>query len=196
MSKNDSQPNLWQRINVGVAAGIVAILALTATVIGIELYGLKGLTGRMVIQPSENWSVDGPNVSFGAVTLYRTNKLRQIAELEAAKGSDPQNRAQAQQIITDTNALDKEILTALKNHGISRSSLKIPMPNLYADYGVLLKSMQGATAEQVELKFRSRLHVVELKMRRQVQVDAMQVAAKELAKAASLAAALSSTILH
>ena len=196
MSKNDSQPNLWQRINVGVAAGIVAILALTATVIGIELYGLNGLTGRMVIQPSENWSVDGPNVSFGAVTLYRTNKLRQIAELEAAKGSDPQNRAQAQQIITDTNALDKEILTALKNHGISRSSLKIPMPNLYADYGVLLKSMQGATAEQVELKFRSRLHVVELKMRRQVQVDAMQVAAKELAKAASLAAALSSTILH
>ncbi len=196
MSKKDSQPNLLQRINVGLAAGIVALLALTATVLGIELYGLNGITGHIVVKPSEDWSTNGPNASFAAVTLYRTNQVRQIAELEVANGTETQDRSKAKQIISATQALEKEVTAALKNHGVARSTLKVPMPNLYAKYGALLKSMKSEDPSLVQTKFRSKFVHVEQQLRRQVQVDAMQVASRDLAKATSLAASLSVLIIH
>lgn len=196
MSKKDSQPSLARRINVGLAAGIVAILALTGTVVGVELYGLNGITGKIVVQPAEDWSVAGPNSSFAAVTLYRTNQLRQIAELESSRATDALDKAKANQIISAVDAIQHEISKALKTHGISRSALKVPMPNLYAKYGSLLATMKSESPAKLQTAFRAKLRRVEQQMRRQVQVDAMQAASKDLSKAASLSVSLSSLILQ
>jgi hypothetical protein len=185
MSKNDSKIKLGQRLNIGLAAGIVAIVALTGVVVGVEIYGLNGVTGKIVEDKSTDWTSTGPNAPFAAVTFYRNDQLRQIAQFELDHGTKPSSLSIARDVVAKVDAFDVSLNAALKKLGISRTSLVLPSPNFYAAYGQLSSDLQTVPAANVDGAFKSRLLKVENDLTRQIQVDAGQVAAPELKQLAA-----------
>jgi len=180
MSKTDLKATPAARLTAGFAAGIVAILAITGAVVGVELYGLNGITGKIVQNRADDWSARGPNASFAAVMFYRDGELRKLANLELAAGQDGSVKAIAKKLIATVDDFDARMLEILKGRGISQSQMQIGTPNLYADYENLYKEMQGVSPATIDSKFKARLATLERKMSFQIQVDAGQVADKKL----------------
>jgi hypothetical protein len=185
MSKNDSKIKLGQRLNIGLAAGIVAIVALTGVVVGVEIYGLNGVTGKIVQDKSTDWTSSGPNAPFAAVTFYRNDQLRQIAQFELDHGTNSTSLSVARDVVSKVDAFDASLNAALKKLGISRTWLVLPSPNLYAAYGQLNSELKALPAAKIDGAFKARLLKVENDMTRQIQVDAGQVAAPELKQLAA-----------
>jgi len=185
MSKNDSTPKLGQRLNLWVAAGIVVLVGVTGAVIATELHGLNGITGKIVQDKSTDWTSTGPNAPFAAVTYYRDDQLRQIAQLEINRGSNQRTITIARDLLKQVNSFDLKLNAALAKVGLSRSQMVLPEPNLYAPYGQLNNELQAVPASNIDGAFKARLLKVETDLTRQVQVDAGQVASPELRQLAA-----------
>lgn len=180
MSKTESQVKPGSRMSAGFAAGIVVILALTASVVGVELYGLNGITGKIVQDKSDDWSSTGPNAAFAAVMFYRDEQLRKFAKLELESGKNGAEREIAQKLVSEVDSFDSRITAVVKDRGINTAQLQVPSPNLYGDYATVLESFQAGDPATIDSRFRKDLAALEKKMSFQLQADAGQVADKKL----------------
>ena len=185
MSKKVFQLKDVSRLNLVVAAGIAVLVALTGTVLSVELRGLNGITGNIAQDKSTDWSAEGPNASFAAVIFYRNQQLRAIANLEITKGVNPKYRQIATKLATKLDGFDSQLTSILKNHGVTPGQLKLPMPNLYADYGKVNAEIQGTEPALIDNKFHASLGPLETSMSRQLQADVSQVAAPDLKQLAN-----------
>jgi len=180
MSKTESQARSVSRLSAGFAAGIVVIFALTATVIGVELYGLNGITGKVVRHASNNWSSSGPNATFAANMFYRDGELRKFAKLELASGHDGAAKAVAQKLISAVDGFDSRIATIIKDQGINAGQLQVSSPNLYADYATVYQTFQQGNPATIDARFKHELAALEKRASLQLQSDAGRVGDKKL----------------
>jgi hypothetical protein len=130
------------------------------------------------------------------MTLYRTDKLRTIAQLELSSGSVNAYRNIANTIISSVDDIESQTKALIKDKGLTEASLVLPSSNPYQEYESAIQELKGATANNIDRKFKAKMMAIESSHRQQLLNSAAIVTDAQLKTIASNVVTLSTTVVQ